>query len=92
VHAVNALAAAADGDHDTAIRLAELAVERIAAGDLLRDRADRFVDLARVHARAGRPDEARAALGMADTLYVQKGCVAALTRTTSLRAALDESA
>jgi class 3 adenylate cyclase len=92
VHAVQALAAAADGDHDTAIRSAELAVERIAAGDFLRDRADRFVDLACVHARAGRPDQALAALGMADTLYVQKGCFAALARTTSLRAALAESA
>ena len=56
--------------------------------DFLRDLGDRFVDLADIHALAGRRAEALAALARADELYERKGCVASLQSTAQRRAAL----
>jgi class 3 adenylate cyclase/tetratricopeptide (TPR) repeat protein len=89
---VVALQAAHAGRDTEAIELAEAALEYVAATDFLRDHADRLVDLADVHALAGRRSEALRALAAADALYEQKGCVAAKTRTAQRRARLQEAA
>ena len=80
--------AAREGDDATALQLAEDALALLAATDWLIDRADRFADLAEVHALAGRAAEAGAALDQADDLYRRKGSVAGLNLTRARRAAL----
>ena len=86
--AVEALAAAYDGDTAAAVVLAEEAVALSSASDFLRDHGDRLLDLARVLQLAGRHHEARAALAQADVFYERKGCIAALQTTAARRAEL----
>ena len=80
--------AAREGDDATALELAEAALALLAETDWLVDRAGRFVDLAEVHALAGRAAEAGAALDQADDLYRRKGSVAGLDLTRARRVAL----
>jgi hypothetical protein len=79
---------AREGDHATALQLADEAVALVAATDFLADHGARLVDLAEVHALAGRPGEAFAALAQADALYERKGCIASLKWTAERRSAL----
>ena len=79
---------AREGDHATALQLAEDAVALGAATDWLVDHADRLLDLAEVHGLAGRATEAVAAFDQADDLYRSKGSVAGLDLTRARRAAL----
>jgi hypothetical protein len=60
----------------------------LASTDWLVDRAERYVDLAEVHALAGRAAEAGVALDQAEDLYRRKGSVAGLDLTRARRAAL----
>jgi Cdc6-like AAA superfamily ATPase len=79
---------AREGDHVTALQLAEEAAALAATTEFLTDHADRLVDLAEVHALAGRHSEVLAALDHADALYARKGCDVALNATRRRRAAL----
>jgi class 3 adenylate cyclase/tetratricopeptide (TPR) repeat protein len=83
--AMTALVAAHEGDDDTAVRLAREAVARVETSDWLVFHADRLVDLADVHALAGRRSDATSALDRADALYRRKGCEAALDWTAMRR-------
>jgi class 3 adenylate cyclase/tetratricopeptide (TPR) repeat protein len=71
--AARALAAAGDGDHDRAVRLAREAVALAEATDMLNLQADALVDLAETAARSGRPEEAAEAAGRSLPLYERKG-------------------
>jgi hypothetical protein len=83
--AMRALVAAHEGDDQAALRLAHEAVARVEESDWLWFHADRLIDLADVHALAGRRSEAISALDQADTLYRRKGCEAALRWTATRR-------
>ncbi|MDP9254953.1 MAG: AAA family ATPase, partial [Actinomycetota bacterium] len=82
---------AREGDYATALQLAEAAVGLMASTDFLTAQADRLVDLAHVHALAGRRGDAHTALAQADALYHRKGCIAALKLTAERRSALGTS-
>ncbi len=79
---------AREGDDATALQLAEEAAALAATTEFLSDHADRLVDLAEVHALAGRHSDALTALDQADALYERKGCDIALNATRRRRAAL----
>ncbi len=85
---VFALVAAHEGRDAEALRISANAIAFASKSDFLRDLGDRFVDLADIHALAGRRAEALAALARADELYERKGCVASLQWTAQRRAAL----
>ena len=76
------------GSDVAAVELAEEAVALVAATDLLVEHGDRLVDLAEVHALAGRRGDAAVALDRAGALYSRKGNVVALAATRRRRAAL----
>jgi tetratricopeptide (TPR) repeat protein len=68
-----------------------LAGEAVAWGeptDALAHKADSYRDLAIVLGAAGKPDEALAALGQAETLYEEKGHTVGVARIKELRAEL----
>jgi tetratricopeptide (TPR) repeat protein len=89
VPALRALLAARRGEHDAARSQIEEAIARVTrANDFLFTQAERYVDLADVHALAGRDAEAAAALDRADEIYLQKGWRSALSRTARRRASL----
>jgi tetratricopeptide (TPR) repeat protein len=85
---VFALVAAHEGRDEEALRISADTIAFGSESDFLRDLGDRFVDLADIHALAGRRAEALAALARADELYERKGCVASLQWTARRRAGL----
>jgi predicted ATPase/class 3 adenylate cyclase len=86
-----ALLLARDGDLGRAETLAREAVSLGAETDFLNDHADALVDLAEIHALAGRPEEALAGLGEAADRYERKGNLASLERARRLAQELSAS-
>jgi hypothetical protein len=83
--AVRGMVAATEGNDARALELVEDAVRRASATDFLTNFGDRFVDLAYVHAVAGRTGAALDALDEADARYQAKGASAALAVTAARR-------
>ncbi len=73
------------GDDARARALAAEAVELAERTDILTTRAAAFLDLAEVHGRGGRADEAGAAVSRAFELLDRKGCVARAERARTWR-------
>ena len=85
---VRAMIAAAEEEYETAVRLAEQALELAETTDNLNRRAAVHRNLGEVLRRAGRQDEAIHALEQATELYEQKGNAVGALRANHLKAAL----
>ena len=72
---------ARQGRVDEAEDLAQEAVTISESTDFLNTHADALVDLAQIHRRAGRLDEARTAIAKGLALYEEKGNFVAVERT-----------
>ena len=70
---VRAKVIAGQGRYDEAEELAQEAVTISESTDFLNTRADALIDLAHIHRRAGRLDEARTAVAKGIALYEEKG-------------------
>jgi predicted ATPase len=88
---VRAKVMAREGRVDEAEDLAQEAVTISESTDFLNTRADALVDLAHVHRRAGRLDEARTALAKGLALYEEKGNQVAAKRTRADLAVLKQT-
>jgi hypothetical protein len=82
---------ARQGRLDEAEGLAQEAVTISEATDFLNTRADALVDLAHVHRRAGRLDEARTAAAKGLALYEEKGNQVAAERARADLAVLQQT-
>ena len=78
---VQAKLLARDGHFDAALELAGEAVEMTAESDFFEVRGQALEDLAEIHERAGRPDDAAAALRQAVELYERRGILPLIERT-----------
>jgi tetratricopeptide (TPR) repeat protein len=88
---VRAKVMARQGRVDEAEDLAQEAVSISESTDFLNTRADALVDLAHVHRRAGRLDEARTAVATGLALYEEKGNEVAAERTRADLAVLQQT-
>ena len=88
---VRAKVMARQGRIDEAEDLAQEAVAIGESTDFLNTRADALVDLADIHRRAGRLDEARTAIVKGISLYEAKGNRVAVERTRALLAILQQT-
>ena len=83
-HGVRARILAGRGEHTTAEELALDAVDRAFTTDFPAVRGDALLDLAAVHVRAGRTEQARDAAGAAIAEYERKGDVFAIAQGRAL--------
>jgi predicted ATPase len=88
---VRAKVMAREGRVDEAEDLAQEAVTISESTDFLNTRADALVDLAHVHRRAGRLDEARTALAKGLALYEEKGNRVAVEQARAQLAVLQQT-
>ena len=82
---------ARQGRIDEAEDLAQEAVTIGESTDFLNARADALVDLAHIHRRAGRIDEARTAVAKGIALYEEKGNSVAVEQTRADLAVLQQT-